>query len=145
MTLFNKQEFEEKYRQISKVFCPFFSENIVFDSNGLHHLYNNGTQNQRSSEELILRCELSLLIPDFLMENIASSSIRIRKYTNKPNKFEKYWSFVVGYESRIFGKNEHRDDFHIKFLIRQTDTKPKHFYSVMLIKPNKKFPMVRGD
>ena len=138
MTIFNKQEFETKYKQINKVFCPFFGENIAFDSNGLHHLYNNGTQNQRSAEELSLRCKLSLLVPKFLVENIGSSTLRLREYSNRSDKFEKYWSFVVGYESRTFGKNEHKDDFYIKFLVRQTDTKPKHFYSVMLINSNKK-------
>ncbi len=135
-----KSDFEVEYNKIQKIYSPFFDCEINFNSIGLHHIYKNGQQNQRNSKELELRCELALLVPEFLQEKITPSTFRLRKYSNKTDFWEKYWSFVVGFEDRIWKDFNSKDDYYIKFLIRECNNKAKHFYSVMLINTNKKSP-----
>lgn len=135
-----KKDFENQYKKIGKVHNPFFGCDINFNSLGLHHLYNNGQQNQRNKDELELRCKLALLVPKFLKENITPSTFTLREYTNKENFWEKTWSFIVRYENRNWQERNYKDDYYVKFLIRECSDKEKHFYSVMLIKKDKKSP-----
>ncbi len=91
----NKADFQNQYKQIGKVFSPFFDCYINFNSMGLHHLYNKWSASQ---EELELRSGLAFLVPKFLKEKNTPSAFGLRNYNN--GFWEKYWSFVFGYEYR---------------------------------------------
>ena len=67
MTKSNKADFQNQYKQVGKVFSPFFDCYINFNSIGLHYLYNIWSTSQ---EELELRTRLTLLIPKFLKEKL---------------------------------------------------------------------------
>ena len=95
---FSKKDFENQYKQIGKVFSPFFNCYSILILLDFTIFIINGQQNQRSQEELELRSRLTLLVSKFLKEKNTPSAFRLRDYNN--GFWEKYWSFVAGYEYR---------------------------------------------
>lgn len=67
---FNKKDFEKEYKQIGKVYSPFFNEKINFDFDGWNHLLKSRGL-PRTEEELSARLPVHCLQKSFLQWNIA--------------------------------------------------------------------------
>ena len=144
MTKLTKADFQNQYKQIGKVFSPFFQEEILFELSGWNHLVKDGSGNPRSEEEFLARFEILKIGFLFLNKKFPPTEYSCRDYGN--NYLVEFYSFIYAY------KNKLGQEFRVKIVIRQKSDTTKHFYSIIKMnhkhfenkKPYKRVNLING-
>lgn len=101
------------YKKIKEIYCPHLNTNIVFNSQGIHHLKYDGRGKPRSIKDQLRRLHLITYSLDIIKN--AKSVFEYRNINNI-----QYWSF-----------KDFRGRKSITVLIRKTGNGKYMFYSVM--------------
>lgn len=101
------------YKNIKEIYCPYLKTNIIFNSQGIHHLKYNGRGKLRSLNDRIRRLHLI----NYSL-NIIKNAKSVFEYRNINNI--QYWSF-----------REFKNNKTITILIRKVGNGKHIFYSVM--------------
>lgn len=111
-----KRKARAYYKSIKPIYCPYFSERVVFNSKGFKHLIYEDKGHQRTRSEQYLR--LSLFPKGVRMLLIATV---VQEYEERLvcNKIHKFWGFIGIIEGH-----------KIKVVVRQIGDGKKHFYSI---------------
>ena len=119
------------YKSIGEVNCPYFSANIVFNSDGFHHLQFSA-ERERSKEEQMLKFSLLPAVPHILRN---AGTIQEYRHTMEPvgqKRFSdgahemreiEYWGIVA------ITKGER--PIRIKIILRRVGNGNIVFWSVM--------------
>lgn len=75
-----KVKAEEFYKSIGDVHCPYFGKNIVFNSDGFHHLQFSA-ERERSKEEQMLKFSLLPAVPHILRN---AGTVQEYRHTMEP-------------------------------------------------------------
>ncbi|MDP4008140.1 MAG: hypothetical protein Q8P68_03020 [Candidatus Peregrinibacteria bacterium] len=107
---------KEYYDSIRCVFCPYFAEEVTFNSKGFMHLIYIGPRKERDRVEQYLR--LKLLEKGVAMLKIATV---VQEYEERilDKKIVRFWGFIGIIEGA-----------KIKVIVRQEGAGKKHFYSI---------------
>jgi hypothetical protein len=120
-----KQEITDNYNLIKSIYSPYFEEDIIFDRDGLQHLFNS-KNNPRPIIEVLSRYDLLEVSTLFLSRKIAPVEYVYRQKSK--NYWVEFYSFICSYQ------NYSGEEFRVKIVIRQKKDKPKHFYSLIKTK-----------
>lgn len=119
----------EKYRKISAVFCPYFNEEISFNSKGLGHIKFTGQGKARSSEDQNFRIKHISVAPTILSKSHTlqgylnmNRSERVRKNGKTKTKEVRvnYYEFIAVVEQKRF-----------KVIVKQIGEGNKFFWSII--------------
>lgn len=132
----HKQEAQKanaRYQEIGHVHCPYFKREVVFNSDGFHHLRYNTHGSERNKEAQMHKFRL---IP--AVQVVISKSGTVQEYRkqwgavgrkkksdgSREMKEMQYWGFVA-----ILG--EGADKIRVRAIVRQVGNGSPHFWSVM--------------
>jgi len=121
-----KAKAEEFYRKIGKATCPYFGVDIIFNSDGFHHLqFSAGSE--RKKEELLLKFTLLPFVEDIVKKSGTIQSYRKQwgvfgRKAQGPMKQMEYWGLMA-----IMGDNK----IGIKVVLRKVGDGNITFWSVM--------------
>ena len=134
---FDKQKFEEQktktenfYKTINKINCPYFDREVIFNSDGFHHL-RYSARSERDKKEQILKFNLFPLAVKIIkrsgtLQEYRSGLITVGKKSQRdglaPAKKVEYWGFVA-----ICGKIKVK----IRVILRKIGDGNIIFWSVM--------------
>jgi|SRR3989338_7253445 len=96
-----KGKAEEFYKSIGQVYCPYFKEEVSFNSKGLDHLKMRGWNRSRARKDQYMRLRLIHLAPKVIrLSNTLQGISEIREFVRKKinNRWEKVLTNVVYYE-----------------------------------------------
>jgi len=128
-----KNEAEEMYRNIQSVYCPYFKEEIAFNSKGLEHLKFKSKRKMRNRKDRFMRLKNVHLAPEIVnlshtLQEKQTRNIFVEVKTNKrkENRLKKcnYYGFIAILKEGTFQKR-------IKVVIRQIEGGEKHFWSLI--------------
>jgi len=136
------------YKSIKNIKCPYFNEEILFNSRGLEHLKFKSKYKVRERKDAYIRLKNIHLAPKILtssctLQEKQTKKIFIEIKTNSRHekvlkKFD-YYGFIsivkdFNYEKRL------------KVVVRQVDGGQKHFWSIIPYwKSNKELKMYSGN
>ncbi len=128
---FNNLKFknEELYKSIGEVYCPYFKENITFNTKGLEHLKFKSKNHARSQDDQYIRLKLLHLAPKILKMTTTIQGFSERKVfeLNRSNhRNEKILVEVVYYEFVAV-----IEEFRVRVIIKKVGTAPKYFWSII--------------
>lgn len=134
---FDKQKFEEQktktenfYKTINKINCPYFDREVIFNSDGFHHL-RYSARSERDKKEQTLKFNLLPLAVKIIkrsgtLQEYRPGLIIVGKKSQRdglaPAKKVEYWGFVA-----ICGKNKVK----IRVVLRKIGDGNIIFWSVM--------------
>jgi hypothetical protein len=132
----NIQDFEKVridaeflYKKFNTVYCPFFKENITFNSQGLEHLKFKTREKARQEQDQYMRFKLLHLAPVILessgtlqgiFETKRFEYIKVNSKWNKVLKPVTYYEFIS-----VIKRNR------VKIIIKQIDNGKKIFWSII--------------
>jgi len=124
-----KSDAENFYKTINEIFCPYFKENIAFNTKGLKHLKFKSDKQARPRKDQYSRLKLIHLAPEVLKQSHTLQGIwRIKRFevqkTN--NNWERVMKDVIYYEFIAVINN-----LRIKVVIKEVLDGEKHFWSVI--------------
>lgn len=122
-----KQKAKDLYSKISSVYCPYFKEKIVFNSDGFHHLQFSARREREKSSQL-LKFRLLPLAIDTLRSAGTVQELRtllgpVGKVSSKgeiPLKHIAYFGFIAILK-----------DIKVRVIVRKAGAGNYHFWSVM--------------
>lgn len=126
-----KAEARDFYQNIGKVKCPYFGEDIQFNSEGFEHLLFKAWNKTRSVVEQYTRLRLLKLVPSVIqkartLQEYNERKLFVRQKINsrweKRMKTVRYYGFVA-----IVGAN---NDCRIKIIIKEIEGGAKFFWSL---------------
>lgn len=124
-----KKESTEFYNNIGKIKCPYFSDDISFNSKGMRHLKFKSWNKSRSAKDKYMRFRLLKYAPE-----IVKKSHTLQEYCNK-NNFERI-QINSRWEERMTNVNYYGfiaivDEIRIKIIIKETKNGEKFFWSII--------------
>jgi hypothetical protein len=128
----HKEKVEEFYKSVGKVYCPYFQKNVIFTSEGFHHLQFSGGI-QRKPQEISLKLRLLKFAPKIIKNSGTIQEHRKTMYTigkekksdgSREMKVVEFWGLVA-----ICGEN--RNELRVKVILRKVGDGEIHFWSVM--------------
>jgi hypothetical protein len=127
-----KKKAELVYKKIGRAWCPALNDCVAFTSAGIQHLIRKNGK-KRSRREQTRRFHLLL----FAKEIIESSSATITHRNGKAAHLFKRHSAVVIKQSNadFWALTKNYGDNTITVVIRQLESKEKHFFSIYDAKP----------
>jgi hypothetical protein len=119
---------ENYYKKIGKIFCPVFNDVVYFNSEGFNHLmYKNKSvrpQKEQSIKFKLISIAKEIIERSHLFQEYDEGLVYVvrKKFKKKTNvkALSKYWGFV-GIVNNI----------RVKTIIRQVANGNKHFWSVI--------------
>lgn len=134
---FDRERFEEQktktenfYKAINKINCPYFNQEVVFNSDGFHHL-KYSARRERDKKEQILKFNLLPLAVKIIkqsgtLQEYRPGLITVGKKSQRDGlalaKKVEYWGFIA-----ICGKNKMK----IRVILRRIGDGNIIFWSVM--------------
>lgn len=124
-----KEKGETLYKGIGEVYCPFFKEKIVFNTQGLEHLKFKRREKARSEQDQYMRFKLIHLAPEVLtashtLQGVLHTKkferVRIHNRTDMVLKPVEYYEFIAVMK---------RD--RVKVIVKQVDQGEKMFWSII--------------
>ncbi len=111
-----KEDFEEiklnaenNYKSVVEVYCPYFKEKIVFNSEGLEHLKFKRHEKPRSEQEQHMRFKLLGLAPEVIRSSHTLQGLReIRKFERMRNI--PFWRISKKTGTRLFFEGNPDED-----------------------------------
>ena len=118
-----------EYSSIGCVFCPYFQEEIVFNSEGFKHIRYRSKYKERHFKVQKIRYHLLGFAPKLLKttSTLQEYELRVKKVKVKINKQKSYILKKVQY----FGFIGIIEGCKVKVVVRQLGNGKKHFWSVI--------------
>jgi len=124
-----KEEGEKFYKTLSEVYCPFFKENVSFNSQGIEHLKFKKRGTIRLEQDQYMRFKLISLAPEVI--KISSSLqgiwetqrfeyIKTNSTWKNVLKHTTYYEFIA-----LINRNR------VKIIIKQIENGKKIFWSII--------------
>lgn len=134
-----KERAEASYKKIGQIKCPYFGENISFNSKGMQHLKFKSWNKSRSVKDQYMRFKLLEYAPE-----IIKKSRTLQEHCEKKNlervQVNSRWeekAIAVFYYGFVAIVNEIR----IKIIVKETKGGEKYFWSIIPCwKQNKTIP-----
>jgi len=123
-----KKNAREIFNNTKSVFCPYFHQNIFFNSNGFHHL-RYSSRRERSRKEQVLKFNLLPLAINVIKKSGTIQEYRsdfIKNRKNQESKNVAYWAFIA-----ICGAKTGKNNIKIKVILRKIGNGNIVFWSVM--------------
>lgn len=124
-----KEKGEELYKSLSKVYYPYFKEEISFNAKGLEHLKFKEKDHARSLEDQLIRFRILKLAPEVLSQTKTVQGIseqRVFELVRSNNRTEKVLVDAMYYEFIAI-----LDGVRVRVVIKQIGTAPKYFWSII--------------
>jgi len=124
-----KEKAEEFYATIKEVRCPYFGENIVFNSKGIRHLKFKSDQVARLKEDQYSRLKLIKLAPEILKLSKTVQGIwHTKKFELQKthSRWEKILKEISFYEFIAVLEN-----VRVKVIVKEVVGGEKHFWSII--------------
>ena len=121
-----KTKAEELYQKIDKVFCPYFNKEVIFNSDGFHHLqFSAGSE--RRKEEQLLKFDFLRFAEDIIKNSGTIQTYRkqwgvVGRKANGQMKEMEYWGLIA-----LLGDNH----IGVKVVLRRVGDGNITFWSVM--------------
>lgn len=125
-----KSKAEEKYGSLSTVYNPYLQSQVIFNSDGFHHLQFSARR-ERDKKEQLLKFSLFPLAPEIIKRSGTLQEYRkgltpVGKKSKKdgmiPMKMTEYWGFIA-----IVGQSQ----IKIRVILRRVGDGNIIFWSVM--------------
>ncbi len=139
---------EKIYSGIGKVYCPYFKEEVSFNSRGLEHLKFKSKRKIRERKDSYIRLKNIELAPEIIktshtLQEKQQKRIFVEIKTNTRNdnilKNCEYYGFLAIITNGNFEKR-------LKIIVRQVEGGKKHFWSIIPYwKNNKEIKMHSGN
>ena len=124
-----KNKAEMMYKNIGEVFCPYFKENIVFNSKGLEHLKFKKKNHARSRSDQYMRFKILKYASELIRQTRTIQGISEQKIfeLNRSNQKNEY----ILVDAIFYEFIAVLDKIRIRVIIKQINNKPKFFWSVI--------------
>jgi hypothetical protein len=143
-----KSEAEMFYKKIGKIKCPYFNDDVSFNSAGLEHLKFKSKRKIRERKDAFMRLKNIYLAPQILklsrtlqekqIKNIFVN-IKTNKRKEKVLKRCTYYGFVAIVKDGSYEKR-------LKIIVRQIEGGSRHFWSIIPFwKSNKEIKLHFGN
>ena len=90
------EEYKKYYKNIIKIFCPYFKEDVYFTSKGFNHLIYKGDRKRRTEKEIKIRLESLKYIKE-----IISNSGTLQEKDFKDEK-DFFYAFIAIIEDKKY-------------------------------------------
>lgn len=128
-----KRDAEERYIAIKSVRCPYFAEDIHFNSKGLDHLIFKGYNRTRPIQDQFARFRHLHLAPEIIRNSKTLQGVwttqRFERIKRK-NGWEKVLKLTTYYEF-ISVMESHGSKVRVKVIVKQVAGAEKHFLSII--------------
>lgn len=123
-----KDRVEIEYKSIQKVWCPFLSDNVYFNADGLEHLLFKSWNRSRALVEQYTRLRLFYLVPDIVrkshtLQEYDERKMFVRQKIN--SRWEKRLKNVYYYVFIAIVKK-----VRLKIIVKEIEGGNKFFYSL---------------
>lgn len=128
-----KQEAEEFYENIGSVRCPYFAEDVHFNSKGIEHLIFKNFNRTRPIQDQFSRLRHIRLAPEIIRNSKTLQGIwKTQKFERikRKNGWEKVLKHTTYYEF-IAVMDSHDSKVRCKVIIKQVEGSEKHFLSII--------------
>jgi hypothetical protein len=122
-----KEKARELYGGVKSLYCPYFKEKVVFNSDGFHHLQFSARRERDKKAQLLkfrlLPLALSVLRDSGTVQEYRTLLAPVTKSSAKgetPLKLTEYFGFVA-----IVGETK------VRVIVRKVGNGQRHFWSVM--------------
>ena len=139
---------EKDYRNIRSVYCPYFKEDIHFNSKGLEHLIFKSKRKVRERNDSVVRLKNIHLAPMILKlsrtlqeRQVGKVFVDIKTNIRKERVMKNcdYYGFIAIIEDNGFNKR-------LKIIVKQVEDGQKHFWSIIPYwKSNKEIKIHSGN
>ncbi|MBI2068639.1 MAG: hypothetical protein HYT67_00825 [Candidatus Yanofskybacteria bacterium] len=120
---------EDFYKQIDKIKCPYFNEDVSFNSKGIEHIKFLRKNHARPRNDQYIRLRLINLAPEIIKLSRTIQGIshtRNLETWRSNNKTEIVMKPVVYYEFVAI-----LNDIRVRVIVKQVDGGPKYFWSII--------------
>lgn len=124
-----KEEAENFYIKIDRVYCPYFKDKIIFNAKGLRHLKFKSDKQARSRADQYVRLKLIYLAPEILKNSCTLQGVWKTKLfqSQKTNsRWEHAMKDIIFYEFIAVIKN-----IRSKVIIKEVIGGEKYFWSII--------------
>ena len=128
-----KHEAEDYYNSIGKIRCPYFGEDVHFNTKGLDHLIFKGYNRTRPIQDQFARLRHIKLAPEILTNSKTLQGVwKTQKFERLKRKdgWEKVLKHATYYEF-IAILESHGSKVRIKVIVKQVEGTEKHFLSII--------------
>jgi len=143
-----KEEMEPFYKSVGSVSCPYFKEEVSFNSKGWKHLRFKTQRESRAHQDQYIRMKNLRFAPIILKKSSTLQEVRIQKQLvevktrNRKEKVRKsvtYYGFMAILQD---GDLQRR----FKIIVKQIEGGEKHFWSIIPFwKNNKELKLHSGN
>lgn len=124
-----KAKAEKLYKEIGKVYCPYFGEKIAFNAKGLKHLKFKSEKQARPYKDQYPRLKLLHLAPEILKRSHTIQGIlRLKRFESQKtnSRWEHILKEVTYYEFIAVLEN-----VRVKVIVKEVMGGEKHFWSII--------------
>ncbi|MFA7662932.1 MAG: hypothetical protein WCX88_03370 [Patescibacteria group bacterium] len=124
-----KNEAEEFYTSICKIHCPYFGEEIIFNSKGLKHLKFKADRIARPQKDQYARLKLLSFAPKVLKKSHTVQGVyEIKRFEEQKinSKWKNILKDVIYYEFIAV-----IDSVRVKVIVKEVFGGEKHFWSII--------------
>jgi hypothetical protein len=125
-----KDEAELYYDSLDKVFCPYFKEDIFFNTKGLQHVKFKEWQKERTVVEQYYRLRLLPLVPKVLGKSNTLQGFKEDKVFARQKKHGNWEKTLVSIKYYEF-ISVIKDSTRIKVIVKQEGENEKYFWSII--------------
>lgn len=125
-----RSEAEDCYSKIDKIRCPYFGDDIVFNSRGLEHLKFKSPRHARSSQDQYIRFRLIKLAPEILQLSRTLQGISRRNSMEK-EKIRGKWQVVMRHVTYYEFVAVMKESTRVRVIVKQVEDGPKFFWSII--------------
>jgi len=143
-----RKKSEEIYHDINSVYCPYFEEEIIFNSKGLRHIKFKNRYTARNRSDQYMRFKNIQFAPIILEKSstlqeykVISTLVKVKRGHKKEIllKKTKFYGFIAIIDDNGFTKR-------LKIIIKEVEGGKKHFWSIVPFwKSNKELKIHSGD
>jgi hypothetical protein len=124
-----KAEAEKLYKTIGEVYCPYFKEKVVFNSQGLDHLTFKRLDKRRLGQDQYERFKLLHLAPEIIRNSHTLQGYKEMKRferIRKNNRTENILMSITHYEFIAIVKRN-----RVRIIVKQVGNGPRVFLSII--------------
>ncbi len=128
-----KSEAESFYKGIEKVRCPYFGEDIYFNTKGWEHLVFKSWNNTRIISDQFARLRHIKLVPEVIRNSKLLQGVWITKKVERI-KINSRWEKVLRtttYYELIAVMESHGSKVRVKIIIKEVEGGEKFFWSLI--------------
>lgn len=124
-----KKKTEDLYKKIKEVYCPYFAEQVAFNTKGLNHIKMKAWNKSRSTQEQLVRLKLLKYAPQIIRKTHTLQEFKeVRKFERQ--KINSRWEQRV-VTIRYYAFIAIIDEKRIKVVVKEIDGSKKIFWSII--------------